>query len=176
MPETDDLQKQKLEAEIEKIQAEKNKVLIEIENLHSPKKNRWDKLQVMSGLLIPLVIAYFAFIQNKSNDENRKDAASIQLKLDSLQTDRQIAISKINSRVGQVNLVSNFFDALLSTDQSRKKLAIKAVLIALPEEGPDLVRIVSSSDDKDSIRTYAKTSLDTRRDLLINQMYSDEPS
>lgn len=156
------------------IEDEVSKLKMEVEKLKEPKKDGWDKLKVISAFLIPVVLAIFAWVQNANTESARESSASLQLKLDSLQNEREMAITTINSKVGQVNLVSNFFDALLSKDESRKKLAIKSVLIALPNEGPDLVRIVSSSEEQAGIKNYAEKSLDERSDMLIAQMYSEE--
>jgi hypothetical protein len=158
------------------IEDEISKLKTEVEKLKESKKDGWDKLQVLSSLLIPIVLAIFVWIQNANTEFARESSADLQLKLDSLQNEREIAITTINSKVGQVNLVSNFFEALLSTNESRKKLAIKSVLIALPEEGPDLVRIVSSSENQDGIKSYAEKSLDERSNKLIKEMYSVEKS
>lgn len=146
----------------------------EIEKLKKDKKDGWDKLQVISYLSIPVVLAIFAWVQNAETEAARRNSTSLQVQLDSLQHERELAITTINSKVGQVNLVSSFFEALLSKDESRKKLAIKSVLIALPNEGPDLVRIVSSSEEQVDIKDYAQKSLNDRCNMLIAQMYSDE--
>jgi hypothetical protein len=70
-------------------------------------------------------------------------------------------------------LVANFFEALLSDDPKRKKLAIKAVLIALKDEGPELVKIVEESEDASEIKSFAKTTLDAKRIDLLEQLFSE---
>jgi hypothetical protein len=50
-----------------------------------------------------------------------------------------LAPTLISARVGQAQLVSSFMDALLSDDARRRNLAVEAVLIVLPEDGPKLV-------------------------------------
>lgn len=50
----------------------------------------------------------------------------------------QQTVARINTRVRQANLVKSFMDALLSAEPRKRKLAIEAMLISLPEDGPRL--------------------------------------
>ncbi|WP_299764872.1 hypothetical protein [uncultured Dokdonia sp.] len=142
------------------------------------KKDTWDKVKIITGILLPLAIVYvgqtFSSSQIAAENRSNEKIAVLQTDLADKQFEYQKQISSINSKVGQVGLVANFFDALLSEDPVRKKLAIKAVLIALKEEGPELVKIVEESDNTREIKTFAKATLDTRREELVEQLFSDE--
>lgn len=131
------------------------------------RKDIWDKLKIASSILIPLAIAYaghiFAIMQHK---------AQIQLQKNQFEHQREISIT--NSKVGQVNLVSSFFEALLSDSPKRKKLAIQSILIALPEEGPQLVRVVSESDEELELKEFANKTLEVKRNQLVEGLFSDE--
>ena len=64
----------------------------------------------------------------------------------------------MSTRVSQAQLVSTFLNPLLSNDPDAQKLAIKALLIALPEEGPDLVQTLSSTTDDGDIKQFAEAA------------------
>lgn len=141
------------------------------------RKDIWDKLKIFTSILLPLAIVYIGqtYSSSQANASIRSDEkiAVLQGDLADKQFEYQKQISNINSKVGQVGLVANFFEALLSDDPKRKKLAIKAVLIALKEEGPELVKIVQESDDSNEIKSFAETTLDTKRIELLEQLFSE---
>lgn len=144
------------------------------------KKDFWDKLKIVTGILLPLTIVYVGqtFTASQSAAENRSNEkiAELQRDLTDKQFEYQKQVSTINSKVGQVSLVANFFDALLSEDPVRKKLAIKAVLIALKDEGPELVKIVQESDNTNEIKSFAKATLGAKRLELVTLLFSDQKS
>ncbi|WP_353778391.1 hypothetical protein [Winogradskyella sp. 3972H.M.0a.05] len=133
------------------------------------KKDIWDKLKILSGILIPIAIAYaghiFAVMQHKAEMEIQNN-----------QFDHQRQVSITNSKVGQVNLVSSFFEALLSDSPKRKKLAIQSILIALPEEGPQLVKVVSESDEEQELKEFANKTLKDKRNKLAEGLFSEDKS
>lgn len=140
------------------------------------KKDLWDKLKIVTGILLPLAIVHIgnAFTSSQTESENRSNEiiAELQRELSDKQFEYQKQISTINSKVGQVTLVANFFDALLSEDPVRKKLAIKAVLIALKDEGPELVKIIEESDDESDIKSFAQETLKAKRMELVELLFS----
>jgi hypothetical protein len=89
---------------------------------------------------------------------------------------RQENIAIINSKVRQAELVSAFLEPLTGDDERRKRVAIRGILIALPEEGPQFVAAVSESDPSEEIQKFAKSELDTQRDQLIKRAFSEEKS
>ena len=149
----------------------------EIEVLKSKKKKDfWDILQILLGTtLIPVAIAvagYFFSSSLKSAEiRSNEYLTNMQVKLDSMQAIQEEKLARLSIKVNQANLVSNFFEALLSQDLLRKKLAIEAILIALPDEGPKLVQIVSISDPASAVQSFAQESLNKRRTKLVNEMF-----
>ena len=137
--------------------------------MSTEKKDMWDKLKILSSILIPIAIAYaghvFALMQHRAELQIQKN-----------QFDHQRQVSITNSKVGQVNLVSSFFEALLSDSPKRKKLAIQSILIALPEEGPQLVKVVSESDEEDDLKEFAYKSLENKRSQLVEGLFSEDKS
>lgn len=139
----------------------------EVNALKSKGKDKWDIFQIVAGLLIPASIAFAGYYYSQSMK---------QAEITSTENvaNRQEAIARANSRVGQAGVVSSFLDALLSTEPQRKKLAIQAVLIALPDDGPKLVKIIGETDQDPSVVTFAKESLSDRRSLLVRQLFDDK--
>src|SRR5262245_10920957 len=92
------------------------------------RKDPWDKFQIVAALLIPAAIAFSGFQFSRASSSAQIESASRLAELN-----RSVQI--MDARVKQATLVSSFMDQLLSTEPQRRRLAIRAVLIALPEEG-----------------------------------------
>ena len=135
------------------------------EQIARPRRGPWEIFQLLAPLLIPASITYCGYLYTQSQSK-----AQIEISKD--QADRQEAIARINSKVGQAQFVASFIKSLLSDNNLEKKLAINAVLIALPEEGPQFVQIISMSDTNDSVRAFARSSLEQRRSTLIEDVHS----
>jgi len=126
----------------------------EIRKLKDNKKDKWDKFSIASSIFIPLAIAgvggaYSFFSQKAETEVARIQAAS-------------------ESKIKQAELVSKFFDPLTGTDDRKREFAVDSLLVAAPDYGPVLVRVVSKTDP------YSVKALDQRRDLLIRQMFGDD--
>jgi hypothetical protein len=63
---------------------------------------------------------------------------------------------------------------LVSDNPQKQQLAIEAILLALPEEGPKLVAVVSRSSSNKNVRQFARDSLDQRRAQLIKGVFADD--
>jgi len=137
----------------------------------APVKDRWDKVQiavhVLAALLIPLALAlaghYFstALAEAQIASEERREQASI-------------AIAESSMRVSQAELIATFMRSLLSPDATERQLAIRAVLLALPEAGPQLVAQVQAASDDPAIKTAAAAALDERREALVRDVYAGD--
>jgi hypothetical protein len=99
-------------------------------------------------------------------------------RMDVTAAQRQIVMqentSRMSTRVSQAQLVSTFLNPLLGNDPDAQKLAIKALLIALPEEGPDLVQTLSSTTDNTEIQQFAQAALDDGRSNLVDELFSTD--
>ena len=139
----------------------------EIKALKNKGKDTWDIFQIIASLLIPASITFVGYYYSQSMKQ-AEIVSSENL------ANRQEAIAKTNARVGQVGVVSSFMEALLSKDAQKRKLAIRAVFIALPDDAPELVKIVSETDEDPSVVTFAKDSLNDRRLILVKQLFEDK--
>lgn len=128
------------------------KLTRDIGELKDKRRDGWDKFQIIAALLIPASIAFVGMVVSSSLKEaeirSAQELAFAQQK-----------VARINARVGQARLVKDFMNALLSGNSRERKLAIGAMLIALPEEGPRLAEIVSETDDDPKVQAFAARNL-----------------
>jgi hypothetical protein len=73
-------------------------------------------------------------------------------------------------------LVASFLEALVDTNSYKRKLAIKSILLALPEKGGEIVAEISASDPDETVKAFAKKSLidskTIKRTELIRNIFS----
>jgi hypothetical protein len=144
-----------------------DKIEARLSKLEHGKKDRWDKFQIVATLLIPASITWVGYYYSESM--KRAEIESSQRI-----AEQQNETTRISAKVGQAQLISSFMDALLSRDAQKQRLAIEAILIALPEEGPRLVAVVSQSSPSPEVRNFAESSLDERRSNLIRSAFSEQ--
>ncbi len=138
------------------------------DKLENPKKSAGDIVfQLLSSLLLPAAIAFAGLKVSQAQTAVQTHSAE-QI------ADKEQAIALINAQVGQAQVVAAFLRSLLSENDQEKQLAIAAVIIALPAEGPQLVRIISKSDASPTVREFADASLKTRQADLIAGLYSSD--
>lgn len=141
-------------------------------------KDVWDKMQAIGSLLSGVAVPVILFIAAQKVEQLQKAAAKDALEREQLASDRarerELAISEISVRVSQASVIPPLIDGLLSTDVQRRKLAISAVLIALPEDGPKLVREISTEAPDQEVRSYASSALQSRKDQLVGELYADD--
>ena len=132
-------------------QAELNNRLKKIEDdVSRPKERRkdpWDKIQIILSVLIPLSIALAGFVISTSLKEAEIEASQWA----AVGTQR---VAETNATVAQAKLVHDFLDALTDTStdnaKKRRRLAMKAVVLALPEQGKRLVAVVEETEAEHS--------------------------
>jgi len=116
----------------------------------STKKDAWDKLSIVISALIPISVAavggYYSWAMKQAEIVASKDKLQIEI---------------VRSRVEQAKLVHTFTKSLTSDDSNTRKIAISAVVYALPEHGKKLVEDISLYDSSEEIRNYAQRRLRT---------------
>jgi hypothetical protein len=131
------------------------------------KKDIWDRFSQIGPILITLAVAAGGWV-----------VTDMMKRMDVTAAQRQIIMqentSRMTTRVSQAQLVSTFLNPLLGDDPDAQKLAIKALLIALPEEGPDLVQTLSSTTDSTEIQQFAQAALDDGRSNLVDELFSTD--
>ena len=152
-----------------------------IEALERRKERSWldkrDILEVLAKLLLPLAIAFaghhFAQVVSRAHIvaaehlKERDVASARELK------ERDVAVSMQHTRAQQASVVNTFMEALVSENTRRRQQAIKAVLIALPQDGPNLVDAIRETEAGSPIAQYAADALTQRRDELIHGLFSE---
>jgi hypothetical protein len=133
----------------------------------APKKDVWDRLQAFATILIPAAIALAGhFIAQGlkqaeiSSEERRAEQSHL--------------IAEANTKIAQASLINTMMKSLTSANPQERKLAVDAVLIALPEQGPTLVRTIAQSDEDKTVQAAARQSLETRVTSLVRQLFSTD--
>jgi hypothetical protein len=133
----------------------------------APKKDIWDRLTALATILVPAAIALAGhFIAQGlkqaeiSSEERRAEQSHL--------------IAEANTKIAQASLINTMMKSLTSTNAQERKLAVDAVLIALPEQGPTLVRTIAQSDEDKTVQAAARQSLETRVTSLVRQLFSTD--
>ncbi len=135
------------------------------------RKDGWDKAQIAAqlaaSLLLPVALAAAGFhfsgalADAQIASEERREKASI-------------TIAESSVRVSQAELVATFMRSLLSADAPERELAIRAVLIALPEWGPQLVEAIGAASRDPQTRAVAAAAINERREELVEEVYAGD--
>lgn len=124
----------------------------------SKKKDGWDKFTILATLLVPISIALAGYFVSSSIKQ------------------AELQVAKINAKVSQAELVHSFLEQLTGKDPIKRKLAMQAVLIALPEEGPTLLEFISKTDSNPNVRKEAIKLLQGLKSReLIPLIFNSDP-
>lgn len=132
----------------------------EVRRLHEKQKDGWDKFGVVTAALIPLTIAGVGGAYSFWSQKAATEVAQIR--------------AESESKIKQAELVSKFFEPLTGSDEKKKKFAVDSLMVAAPDYGPVLVRVIAKNTETPVAAAYAKTALNERRDTLIRQMFGDD--
>jgi len=136
-----------------------------VEILEKKSKDYWDILQIIGGLLMPVAIASVGWIYSNAMKE-------VEIQVLKEKSSFEKSISEANIKVYQAQLVATFLKSLLSDNNIEQKLAIQAVLIALPNQGPSLIKVLEGTDNTELIKKFATKSLASYKEKLILQFFS----
>ena len=136
-----------------------------LDKLEKKGKDIWDKTSILSSFLIPLSIFFAGYFLSKAD------------RLATIESQKkEIQLAEIKSKVDQAQLVASFLEALVDTNSYKRKLAIKSILLALPEKGGEIVEEISASDPDETVKAFAKKSLidskTIKRTELIRDIFS----
>lgn len=134
----------------------------------SNKKDAWDRVTAIATILVPAAIALAGhFIA-----QGLKQA---ELSSEERRAEQSRVIAEANTKIAQANLINTMMKSLTSANPQERKLAVEAVLIALPDQGPVLVRTIAHSDEDKTVQDAARSSLEQRVGTLIRDLFSDDP-
>ncbi|MEJ2361756.1 MAG: hypothetical protein P8Z75_10065 [Gammaproteobacteria bacterium] len=131
------------------------------------KKDTWDRLTALATILVPAAIAlagHFIAQGLKQAEISSEDRRAEQSHL----------IAEANTKIAQASLINTMMKSLTSSNPQERKLAVQAVLIALPEQGPILVRTIAQSDEDNTVKAAARSSLEQRVSSLIRELFSED--
>lgn len=135
------------------------------------RKDGWDKVQIAAqlaaSLLLPVALAAAGFYFSGA-------LAGAQIASEERRGQAAIAISESSIRVSQAELVSTFMRSLLSADATERDLAIRAVLIALPEWGPQLVEAIGAASRDAQTKAVAAAAINERREQLVEEVFAGD--
>lgn len=132
-------------------------------------KPRWERWLAVAAILVPASIALAGHLISR---ELKQAEISTQDRRDALNQE----LARAQLRISQAGLINTLMHGLTSANPQERRLAVRAVLVALPEDGPALVRTVAESDEDKSVKAIAKTTLSNRFDDLLQAMYGPERS
>src|SRR5262245_13150573 len=139
-------------------------------------KDHWDKFQIVASLLIPAAVAvagyYFSEALSKAQTASARLMADAQRLSEEQRAQASQMVAEASMHVTQAQLVASFMQPLLSNNRAEKELAIRAVLLALPEDGPRLVDAVRTGAADSQTRALAEVALNDRRDKLVEDVYA----
>lgn len=154
-------------------------------------KDSWDKIQavgaLLSGIAIPLLLffaSYKADALRKAADQSARElqqqaeasALKLQREADESARERALTQGDMSLRVSQASIIPPLIDGLLSADAKKRKLAISAILIALPVDGPKLVQELGAQSEDADVKSYAQKALSDRKEKLVADLYASDAS
>ena len=134
--------------------------------------------------LNPILLLVVGYVLNLGIENNRRELEKSKAELEkttqeisNLKTAAETASISLQQRVDKVKVISDFLNDLSGPDERRRKLAIEAILIALPDEAPRLVLVIEKFDagnagGQGNDATAARDALDAVRGKLVSDMFS----
>jgi len=126
------------------------------------KKDAWDRTTALAAVLIPAAIALAGHFIGKG--------------IQNAQIASQNATARENLKIAQASLINTLMKSLTSSNPQERKLAVQAILIALPDEGPAFARTLAQTDEDKSVQASAERSIDQRIEELMRDMFGVDPS
>ena len=130
------------------------------------KKDFWEKLQVLTPILIPVAIALVGWYFTDQHNKN-------QLEIQKNNNENQLQVALINSSVGQSELIKDFMQHLTDKDTSIRNIAIEAILYAAPTPGKRIVEIIAKTSQGNT-REIANDALASKRSDLVGNLFSTQ--
>jgi len=125
------------------------------------------------GIGTPVLVAVLGWYLSRDIEASRLQIEQNAAEIGRVKAQSDLLSAQIQQRIEKVQVIKDFLEALTGKDETAKRLAIKAVLIAIPDEAPDLLEgITVGSPDAD----IAHSALDARRTKLAEGLFSSDKS
>src|SRR4030095_418425 len=140
----------------------------DVADLKRKRRDAWDILQIIGTLLLPAAIAFAGYYYSDSMKHAEITATERRARADE-------EIARTNSRVGQADVLLRFLGELFHTDATRRDIAVKGILLALPEDGPTILATIlqappAPADQAAPTQQVLRTALDQRRLSLVETL------
>jgi hypothetical protein len=140
----------------------------------------WSRVVTIVAVINPVLVLVVGFILNRGIVSSNQQIEAAKLRIEENQAqiqDMKTAADKARVDVGiqvdKVKVIQDFLDALTGPNETRRKIAIEAIFIVLPDEAPRLVSAIQDSPNtKDAVA--AKAALERTRTQLLTDMFSED--
>lgn len=130
-------------------------------------KDLWDRITSLAAILVPAAIALAGHFIGQAIKEAEIAGQERRSELDR-------ALARENVRISQATLINTLMKSLTSSNAQERQLAVQAVLIALPDEGPTLARTIAQTDKDKSVQEAARASIGERIEALMRDLFAPE--
>lgn len=135
-----------------------------------------ENLLVLGTVLVPLLVCGLGTLVTLRQVHFQNEQAERTARHMESTSQREAELQRATVSVSQANMVQGFLDALTSDDPRKRKLAVQAVLVALPQLGAELAKIVEQTDPDTTVRAAATDSVSAHVAGLVSQLSSADES
>jgi hypothetical protein len=139
----------------------------------------WSRLQSLLPVLNPLLVLVVGFVLNNEIITTKQKIDQNLIEIQALKTEAETSGIKSRIQVDKVKVVQDFLEALSGENETKRRVAIEAIFIVLPDEAPRLVRAIEqkSAGQGTADAAAASTALDNSRSRLVADMFAaDRPT
>lgn len=146
----------------------------------------WEKAPTLVMALNPVLLLVIGYFLNSGIERTKAQIEITKARIEEnsqrlldLKTSEETSTIALHERVDKVKVISDFLNDLSGTDERRRKLAIEAILIALPDEGARLVKVIeqtseSGGQERKGDVVAAQDALKATRLRLVADTFSKE--
>ena len=132
--------------------------------LRDKDKDHWDIASAVGGLFVPVVIAAAGL-----NVSHSTERAAEELGKQQLENARAIAAASAN--VSKADILLQSLEALAGDNGPKKTLAAEAVMMALPDRGPDLMKKIAAGATDEATQIAVEEAVVAQRERSIKELY-----
>jgi hypothetical protein len=136
------------------------------------------RLLAVLAAINPILLLVVGIVLNRGIDSAKLKIEQNQAQIQDLKTAAETSSIHARIQVDKVKVIQDFLTELSGTNETRRLIAIEAILIVLPEEAPRLVKVIErnagGANTKDA--AAAKTALEQTRSRLVTDMFSEDRS
>lgn len=139
----------------------------------------WSRLLSLLPALNPLLLLVVGFVLNSEINSAKQKIEQNLAEIQALKTEAETSSIKSRIQVDKVKVVQDFLEALAGPNETKRRVAIEAIFIVLPDEAPRLVKAIEqkSAGQGTADNAAAANALDHTRSRLVADMFApDRPT